>query len=185
MSAGDDETLKAYIDESLEHLAGIETDLLEIEKAGSNIDVERVNKVFRAAHSIKGGAGFIGLDNIKTLSHHMESVLGLIRNKKLIPNPENVNFLLLASDALKDLLIHVEESDEMDISDHVEALSSITDSPNHPVRKPLRSSPGNTGSPFVSGWPPGVERLTLRPGTNQRDDTGRQIGLSPGNSPAP
>ena len=52
MSPSDDETLKAYIDESLEHLAGIETDLLEMEKAGSNIDVERVNTVFRAAHSI-------------------------------------------------------------------------------------------------------------------------------------
>ena len=125
MSTGDDETLKAYIDESLEHLADIETDLLEMEKAGSDIDVEKVNKVFRAAHSIKGGAGFIGLENIKTLSHHMESLLGLIRNKKRVPNPENINFLLLASDVLKDLLLRVEESDEMDISDTVKALSSI------------------------------------------------------------
>jgi two-component system chemotaxis sensor kinase CheA len=87
MDAGDEETLKAYIDESLEHLVGIETDLLEIEKSGSRMDVERVNKVFRAAHSIKGGAGFIGLDNIKTLSHHMENVLGLIRTHKLISQP--------------------------------------------------------------------------------------------------
>ena len=135
MSAGDDETLKAYIDESLEHLAGIETDLLEMEKAGANIDVEQVNKVFRAAHSIKGGAGFIGLENIKTLSHHMESVLGLVRNGKLVPNAENINFLLLASDALQDLLLHVEKSDEMDISDHITALSSITDPPEPPVHE--------------------------------------------------
>ena len=98
MNTGDEETLKAYIDESLEHLAGIETDFLEMEKAGSDIDVEQVNKVFRAAHSIKGGAGFMGLENIKTLSHHMENVLGLMRNGKLVPNPENINFLLLASD---------------------------------------------------------------------------------------
>ncbi len=152
MSAGDDETLKAYIDESLEHLAGIETDLLEIEKAGSNIDVERVNKVFRAAHSIKGGAGFIGLENIKTLSHHMESVLGLIRNSKLIPNTENINFLLLALDALQDLLVHVEKSDEMDISDHIKALSSITETASEPREAPVFLSfpdgrPGLTASP--------------------------------------
>jgi len=144
MSPSDDETLKAYIDESLEHLAGIETDLLEMEKAGSNIDVEKVNTVFRAAHSIKGGAGFIGLENIKTLSHHMESVLGLIRNKKLVPNPENINFLLLASDTLKNLLVHVEESDGMDISEHVGALSSITDHPEPSIQEPaskLRETP--------------------------------------------
>lgn len=66
MSADDEETLKAYIDESLEHLTGIETDLLEMEKAGINIDVERVNKVFRAAHSIKG----VPVSSVwKTLKH--------------------------------------------------------------------------------------------------------------------
>ncbi len=160
MSAGDDETLKAYINESLEHLAGIETDLLEIEKAGSDIDVERVNKVFRAAHSIKGGAGFIGLDNIKTLSHHMESVLGLIRNKKLIPNPENINFLLLASDALKDLLIHVEESDEMDISGHVEALSSITDAPEPPLQEAASNA---FETPVLLSFPDGRRGLSASP----------------------
>ena len=66
----------------------------------------------------------------------MESVLGLIRNEKLVPDAENINFLLLASDALQDLLVHVEKSDEMDISDHVTTLSSITDPP-----KPLSTAP--------------------------------------------
>jgi len=160
MSPGDDETLKAYIDESLEHLAGIETDLLEMEKAGSDIDIERVNKVFRAAHSIKGGAGFIGLENIKTLSHHMESVLGLIRNSKLIPNAENINFLLLASDALKDLLHHAEESDEMDISDHIKALSSITDHPEQSIPE-TASEPRET--PVFLSFPDGRPGLTASP----------------------
>ncbi len=56
MSNVDDGNLQAYIDESLEHLSGIENDLLAIEEAGEDIDEELVNKVFRAAHSIKGGA---------------------------------------------------------------------------------------------------------------------------------
>jgi len=166
MSAGDDETLKAYIDESLEHLAGIETDLLEIEKAGAHMDAERVNKVFRAAHSIKGGAGFIGLENIKTLSHHMESVLGLIRNKKLVPNAENINFLLLSSDALKDLLVHVEKSDEMDISDHITALSSITDRTEPPVHEVVSEHPetpaffsSSDGRPGLTPSPADLEQI--------------------------
>jgi len=175
MSAGDDETLKAYIDESLEHLAGIETDLLEIEKAGSNIDVERVNTVFRSVHSIKGGAGFIGLENIKTLSHHMESILGLIRNEKLIPNAENINFLLLASDALQNLLLHVEESDEMDISDHVGALSSITDHPE-PTIQETASAPPET--PILLSFPDGPPGLTASPADLEHIRDMKQEGKS-------
>jgi two-component system chemotaxis sensor kinase CheA len=57
MTEQDDKTLQLYVDESLEQLADIENDLLAIEEAGADIDEELVNKVFRAAHSIKGGAG--------------------------------------------------------------------------------------------------------------------------------
>jgi two-component system chemotaxis sensor kinase CheA len=121
-----DEILQAFIDESLGHLSDIEQDLLSIEKAGSEIDENLVNKVFRAAHSIKGDAGFIGFHQVKELSHKIENVLGLIRSQKLIPNPEIINFLLLAFDALKKLILNIEKSDEIDISQYVEALNSIT-----------------------------------------------------------
>jgi len=104
MSFQDDDTLRLYIAESGEHLADIENDLLTIESAGADIDEELVNKVFRAAHSIKGGAGFMGLNNIKELSHKMENVLGLIRERELVPNPEIINILLIASDALRNLI---------------------------------------------------------------------------------
>ncbi len=50
----DDDILKAFIDESFEHLADIEGDLLAIEQGGVGIDMDLVNKVYRAAHSIKG-----------------------------------------------------------------------------------------------------------------------------------
>ena len=178
MDAGDEETLKAYIDESLEHLADIETDLLEIEKSGIHMDAERVNKVFRAAHSIKGGAGFIGLDNIKTLSHHMENVLGLMRTQKLIPNPENINFLLLASDALKDLLAHVEKSDEMDISHHIEALSSIIALPESPVQeKTVTSLETSVRLPFPDGRPgPTVSPADLERIRNMKEE-GKSVYL--------
>jgi two-component system chemotaxis sensor kinase CheA len=175
MSAGDDESLKAYIDESLEHLADIETDLLEMEKAGVNIDVERVNKVFRAAHSIKGGAGFIGLENIKTLSHHMESVLGLIRDRKLTPNAENINFLLLASDTLHDLLLHVEKSDEMDITNHVTVLSAISDQPEPPVQETVSPPPE---APVVFSYPNGHPELTISPADLERIRDMKQEGKS-------
>ncbi|HEY5282891.1 MAG TPA: Hpt domain-containing protein, partial [Polyangia bacterium] len=75
----DDDILKEFVAEAREHLATIESDLLAIEEAGANIDENRVNKVFRAAHSIKGASGFFGLEKIKELAHKAETVLDLIR----------------------------------------------------------------------------------------------------------
>ncbi|SHO50683.1 hybrid sensor histidine kinase/response regulator [Desulfopila aestuarii] len=127
MEFEDDEILQGFIEESLEHLADIENDLLTIEEGGANIDEELVNKVFRAAHSIKGGAGFMGLTSIQELSHASENVLGLIRSKKLIPNPEIINVLLLASDQLRQMIEDVQNSNEVDISAHLDPLNSIFD----------------------------------------------------------
>lgn len=133
MAFQEDETLRLYVEESLEHLSNIENDLLAMESDGADINEDIVNKVFRAAHSIKGGAGFMGLDNIKELSHKMENVLGMIREREMIPNPEIVNILLLASDTLRNLLKNVEESNSMDISEHIEALIGLA-SNIHPVQ---------------------------------------------------
>lgn len=127
MEIEDDEILQGFIEESLEHLADIETDLLAIEEAGANIDEDLVNKVFRAAHSIKGGAGFMGLAKIQDLSHAAENVLGLIRSKKLIPTPEIINVLLIAADALQSMIEDIHNSNEVDISSHLAPLNSIND----------------------------------------------------------
>ncbi|MFC1863477.1 chemotaxis protein CheW [Thermodesulfobacteriota bacterium] len=127
MSIQDDDTLRLYIEESGEHLADIENDLLAIESAGADIDEELVNKVFRAAHSIKGGAGFMGLNNIKELSHKMENVLGMIREREMVPNPEIINILLMAADVLRNLIINADASNDIDISDHVRALVSLSE----------------------------------------------------------
>lgn len=82
--------LQTFREESLEHLADIEQDFLTMEKAGAAVDPELVHKVFRAAHSIKGGAGFIGLQKVQALAHAMENILGMIRTRRLIPDSENI-----------------------------------------------------------------------------------------------
>ncbi len=133
MTIENDETLQIYLEESLEHLADIENDFLEIERAGANIDEDLVNKVYRAAHSIKGGAGFMGLTIIKDLTHEMENILGKIRSRELIPNPEIINILLMASDALKELIEDVFNSNNADISQHLTALKAIAEGTPHPA----------------------------------------------------
>ena len=122
----DDETIQIFIQESLEHLANIENDFLAIEEAGVNLDKELINKVYRTAHSIKGGAGFMGLTNIKNITHEMENILGKFRSSELTPDTESINILLLASDTLRDLINNINTSNEVDISEHIEALIAIS-----------------------------------------------------------
>ena len=57
MNTEDAEILQEYVEEAREHLALIEKGLLTIEEGGVEVDLEVVNKVFRAAHSIKGSVG--------------------------------------------------------------------------------------------------------------------------------
>ena len=125
MGSNDDEMKQVFVEESLDHLSSIETDLLLMEEGGDVIDEELVNKVFRTVHSIKGGAGFLGLTKIKSLSHEMETVLGNIRSRQLVPNAEVIHFLLLASDALEYMILDMDQSEEIDISQHLEALKSL------------------------------------------------------------
>ncbi|MEI8131274.1 MAG: chemotaxis protein CheW [Leptolinea sp.] len=129
MTATEDlEELQMYIAESREHLATIETDLLDMEVAGAAIDEKLVNKVFRAAHSIKGGAGFFGLKKIQDLAHKVENVLDLIRSRKIAPNSEIINLLLLSFDFLKGMVNDPSGSNQADISEYVVSLTGLTTS---------------------------------------------------------
>jgi len=118
----DDEIIFAFIEESQEHLDGIESDLLAIEEGGANIDSELVNKVFRAVHSLKGGAGFLGLEKVKELAHASENLMNMIRNEELIPTPAIVSTLLDATDLLSNMISDAATSNDVDISQYVEAL---------------------------------------------------------------
>jgi len=135
MSGQDDSLLTDYVAESCEHLAGIETDLLDIEQAGAAADEELVNKVFRAAHSIKGGAGFLNLTKIQELAHKTENVLSMVRSREMVPSPEVINILLMAFDRLRELLNNYTQSNDSDISDMVVALTGLTSSYLPPDRK--------------------------------------------------
>ncbi|PQO33840.1 chemotaxis protein CheW [Blastopirellula marina] len=129
MSFDDPALLAEFVTESREHLADVEGQLLEIESAGADIDVDLVNKVFRAIHSIKGAAGFMGLTRINELAHALENVLGKMRTKELAPNSAIVDVMLRAADALSGLINDVENSNEVDVLDHIERLNEINDGP--------------------------------------------------------
>jgi len=123
-----DELIKEFTQEAREHLSTIETDLLQIEEQGEDVDEEVVNKVFRAAHSIKGGSGFFGLDNVRDLAHKAENVLDLIRSRTMVPNPEIINILLAAFDKLREMINNPGESHNMPVEDLVGNLVALASS---------------------------------------------------------
>ena len=131
----DDELVLEYLAESREHLTTIEADLLSMEQSGAAIDEQLVNRVFRAAHSIKGGAGFFDLLKIKELGHRIENVLDLVRSGQMIPNSENVSILLLAFDKLRSLVLNYTDSNNADISDFTDALSRLAEAQLSPGQK--------------------------------------------------
>ena len=157
MTIQDDETLQMYLEESIEHLADIENDLLAIEETGADIDEDLVNKVYRAAHSIKGGAGFMGLTTIKDLTHEMENILGKIRNREMVPTPEIVNVLLMAADTLKALMNDVFTSNEVDIAQHIDALQAIAE--GRPLPVPAKLQPDVVADRTSDGQPENAVKM--------------------------
>ncbi|MBR9980660.1 MAG: chemotaxis protein CheW [Desulfatitalea sp.] len=173
MTIQDDETLQMYLEESLEHLADIESDLLAIEADGANIDEGRVNKVYRAAHSIKGGAGFMGLTNIKNLTHEMENILGKIRTREMVPNPDIVNVLLTGADALKSLMGDILNSNDVDISKEVQALQAV-----------LEAGQGAAGSP-APAVPKKKSAAKATKADKKKADKPKKMALAPGSTITP
>ena len=150
MSNEDLELLKEFAVESQEHLADIETQLLTLEAQGDSMDVALVNTVFRAIHSIKGAAGFMGLDTLGGLAHRAEEVLNRLRNKELRPTSVVINTLLKATDRLKELIDNIENSNDEDVAEHLVALEGIlsgeTNVHDVPTESPvLASTPAPQG----------------------------------------
>jgi two-component system chemotaxis sensor kinase CheA len=164
MNSSDGHIQKAFAEESLEHLSSIEEDLIRIENGDLGKDRDRVNKLFRAVHSIKGGAGFLGIENITRLAHAMETVLGHIRDDTLAPNAEVIHFLLQGSDALTHLIQYMDHSDNIDISGTVAALESIR--PNDENHSDTRST---------ASVPPSDKEVDPVSETSSDADTGQPV----------
>src|SRR5208337_1913554 len=100
----DDNLITEFVTESREHLSTIEPDLLAMEHEGGQTSQEVINRVFRAIHSIKGGAGFFAFESVKSLSHIMESVLMQVRDRSMEVTPDLMDALLASLDRLRAML---------------------------------------------------------------------------------
>ncbi|MHC4886747.1 MAG: chemotaxis protein CheA [Planctomycetota bacterium] len=91
-----------FISESIEHLESIELRVLDLEQQPSNTDI--INAIFRAIHSIKGAAGFLGLSTTNALCHELETMLDRARKLTLTITQEIIDTILAGVDLEKHLL---------------------------------------------------------------------------------
>ena len=112
-----------FFEEAGENLDSMEKTLLDIDLAAA--DDEELNAIFRCAHSVKGGAATFGFADVAALTHEMETLLDLLRRRKLVATTPMVDVLLQAGDALRAQLARHQNSGEGDLIDTSALLADI------------------------------------------------------------
>jgi len=98
----DKKMLQDFIIESLEHLERAQVDIVDLEYDPTNKD--KIDSIFRAFHSIKGSASFLGLKNIEEVSHELENLFSMVRDSKLRATKEIIDKILEGIEFLKNII---------------------------------------------------------------------------------
>jgi len=121
---------QVFFEESAEHLASMESLLLAIDPESP--DSDQLNAIFRAAHSIKGGSGTFGFNDIAEVTHILETLLDRIRKNEIAITREMVDAFLQAGDVLNGMLdAHqngaiADEAASLEICSRLEKLTGDT-----------------------------------------------------------
>ncbi len=117
--------LEIFIDETREHLQSLNEQILVLEREPENVDT--INEIFRAAHSLKGMAGTMGYKRMQRLTHDMENVFSEIRNGKMKASPKLVDVLFKGLDALEQYLDVIVNSGDEGTEDNEDIINSLNE----------------------------------------------------------
>jgi len=156
---------QVFFEESFEGLDIMETGLMDLDLGAAND--EEINTIFRAAHSIKGGAGTFGFTDISSFTHVMETLLDEMRDGCREVTREAVDLLLASIDCLREMLSAVDAGDEIDqvrkdsLQKDLESLlaNGSGDSKPQSVQQTVESSKDETTSQ-------GIWKITFAPHPN-------------------
>ena len=120
------ELVAQFVNENLDNLHELEESLLKLEKQPNSADI--VHAVFRPIHSIKGTADYVGLAQIKTLSHHVESILQLVRTDCLEMSSSVSDLIFEGADALRMMIDELQTDNEVDrdLRDLITRIHAVT-----------------------------------------------------------
>ncbi|WP_457574497.1 Hpt domain-containing protein [Desulfolithobacter sp.] len=147
----DADIILEFVAESLEHLEGIDQQLMDYEQNPEEKTI--IDGIFRAIHSIKGSSGFLELHEINQLSHRLETLLDLLRKDEIAVSQEIMDTLFHGCDILKTLVEEVNQQvdqglaqalarDEEQLKQIHKTLDSILESPGNSDED--KSDPDNT-----------------------------------------
>jgi len=151
-----------FIEEAGDHLQTLEQGLVNL--SATLADQELINEVFRAAHSVKGGAAMLGLANMQRTAHRLEDFFKLLKDSSIPPDRELESLLLRIFDGLQEQLNQLQNPFALGKAEalmgtleplfdrteaHLQRL--ITQSPTPPVSIPLE--PNLTLPPLATPQP--------------------------------
>ncbi len=157
--------LEIFLDETKEHLQNLNTQILDLEQEPDNMDT--INEIFRAAHSLKGMAGTMGYKRMQTLTHDMENVFSEVRNGTIKVQPEMIDTLFKCLDALEEYLANIQQTTDEGTNDNADLIKVLNDI--------LNNEKGGTAAPAqVKKEPKAAEKST----ENNEKEKWRQIKVN-------
>lgn len=118
--------LSMFLEESMDNLQTLNETLLELEQNPDDID--KLNEIFRVAHTIKGMAATMGFSKMAELTHNMENILSKFRDGELTADQYVVTILFKCLDTLEQMVNNISEDaeDTTDIQTLIKELTALT-----------------------------------------------------------
>ncbi len=117
--------LEIFLDESNEHLQNLNTQILSLEQEPDNMDT--INEIFRAAHSLKGMAGTMGYKRMQNLTHDMENVFSEVRNGNITVKAYMIDVLFQCLDALEEYTANIRENADEGTNDNEPLIKQLNE----------------------------------------------------------
>lgn len=117
--------LEIFIDETNGHLQNLSDCIMTLEKEPDNMDT--INEIFRAAHSLKGMAGTMGFKRMQRLTHDMENVFQEVRSGKMHVTSSLVDVLFQCLDALDSYLETIKSTSDEGTEDNEAIIQELND----------------------------------------------------------
>ncbi|PKN32609.1 MAG: chemotaxis protein CheA [Deltaproteobacteria bacterium HGW-Deltaproteobacteria-19] len=168
----DEGLLRDFIIEALEYIGEIEVNILNLEQNPE--DREYINVIFRPFHSIKGVAGFLNLNTIRTLAHNLENLLDKARNGELSVTPPVIDVVLDGADAVKSMVVRLKDrlegrtapAEPLDTTSIYERIKAIEEGRGELTQKPARLGEilKSDGAITEKGLDAGLKATQVEPG---------------------
>lgn len=118
-----DNHVRTFIQEANELLLSLESSLIELETDPGNLEL--VGEIFRSLHTIKGGGGMFGFDEVASFVHDIETIFDKIRDEELEVTNDIIDLTLKACDQIKLMLQDDDSSDKVSVGKLLSSFKEI------------------------------------------------------------